>query len=132
MANKFKGEVDFEAQGKNWVLRLGMNDLIELQEKLGIEEDDLAKFFFQLARSMGRSMKKTRTAITVALKGNQPETTEETAGEIITELGFKRTGDLLAEAIKWAMPDPPEGGEKDKGKGRSPGASTSTTQPALD
>jgi hypothetical protein len=126
MANRFKGEVDFEAQGKSWVLRLGMNDLIELQEALGYGEDD-DKFLRELGQMRG--MKKIRKIVFIALRGLQADVTEQVAGDIVTELGFQKIVGLVSEALKWSMPDP-QGG-KDSGKARSPGVTSSSTLPGL-
>jgi hypothetical protein len=46
------------------------------------------------------------------------------AGDIITELGFAKVGEIIAEALGWAMPDKSQashGTTKGKGVAASPG-----------
>jgi hypothetical protein len=127
MANRLRGEVDFVALDKTWTLRLSMNDLIALQEKLGFGDDDDA-FLTQLGQIRG--MKRLRTIVHVALAGRQPDITEQQAGDIITEVGFQKVFGLVTESLKWSMPDPePAGAEGGKA---SPGATTSTLPPVQD
>ena len=121
MANKPKGEIQFEALGEQYILRLGVNDLIAVQDALGMGEDDAA-FLERIGRLLG--LKSLRT---IAWKGvrltNGEEITEELAGEIVTELGIEGFGQKIAEAIRWAWPDAKakKGGEAKKGKAGSPG-----------
>jgi hypothetical protein len=123
MANKLRGEVAVEiGEGKDrkaYVFRLGVNEMIEVQTALGIENDE--KVFSVLGKL--RNFKTVRTIVFHGLKGRTPDITEESAGEIITELGMSRTHDIILEALRWAMPEP----EKTEGKAnaRSPGMSPS-------
>jgi hypothetical protein len=119
MANKFRGEVEFEALGQKWTLRLGMNAWITLQEELGFAEDD-AGFLSSITRVRG--MKKIRTMIEVGLREKHPEMTPQIAGDIITDLSIPRATQLVQQALMWAMPDVEA--ETETGKAPSPGGSS--------
>jgi hypothetical protein len=124
MANKLRGEVEIkvgsEGAQKTLVLRLGMNELIELQDELGYKDRD-EEFLEDLKSGHAlRSLKRTRTALRRALLHRQPDTTDEMAGDVITEIGVPRTNTLLSEALRWSMPDR-ELSSPGKGEGRSAG-----------
>ncbi len=125
MANKLKGEVEISIgegdERKTLVFRLGMNELISLQDALGYTDDKEEKFLADV--DSGRAfngLKKTRKAVRFALLSRQPETTEEEAGEVVTELGPQRIGEIIREAFKWSMPEKESG--TSKGKDPSPSA----------
>lgn len=104
MANHQKGEVEVEALGKKLVFRLGVNEMIELQNALGLADQDdafLAVFDEHRLRNLGQ----IRRVILFGLKGSWPEVTEGDAGEIITEVGLVRAGEIIRDALKWALPD---------------------------
>lgn len=120
MANKLKGEVEVEVgdgeKKRTLVFRLGINELIGLQEALGMGDDD-EKFLATLDR-LRVSLRKLRIGVRAALLCHQPDTTEEQAGEIITELGFRRVGEIFDQALRWALPEPAGAGAgHSKGKG---------------
>lgn len=133
MANRLKGEIDETlppelegAAGLTVRFRLGMNELINLQEALGYGDDD-ERFMAEVDSGKAfRGLKRIRTAVLHALLKHQPEMTQERAGEIVTLLGPDRVGELLTEAMKWAMPEPAESKGQKRGKGAaSPGAPSS-------
>lgn len=106
MANRFRGEIAVEVgegvtrQALIW--RLGNNELIGLQDALGMKDDDER---FLLTIDKPGSFKRLRTIGFWALKHGQPEITEEQAGDYITELGVPRVRKLIDESLMWAMPD---------------------------
>ena len=106
MANRLKGEVAVdigEADSKRTVIfRLGINELIALQKEYGLETDDES---FLVALDNKKSLKRRRALIRAAMLYAQPQTTEEEAGEIITELGIKRMDEVIEETLRWALPD---------------------------
>jgi hypothetical protein len=111
MANHLKGEVVLEAGGEKLTFRLGVNEMIRIQDALGLAEDD-AKFLGALSNL--RSFKAVRTIVHSGLLRDQPETTEEQAGDVVTELGMGRVAEVIQQALRWAMPEkkPSAGGEK--------------------
>jgi len=121
MANKLRGEVEIAALGEHYVLRLGVNDLINIQDALGMGDDDAA-FLERMGRLTG--LKAVRT---IAWKGltaaKGEEVTEERAGEIVTDIGIAAFAANIQEAMRWAWPveTTKKGEPNKKGKARSPG-----------
>lgn len=98
--NLLKGEVEFTAGGKRWVLCLNFNALCSLEQVLGIRDGDFGR-----ALSGPTAI---RAAFFVGLKGRHPEITEEAVGDLLTELGMTKPSELVMEALKWAMPEAEE------------------------
>ena len=111
MANAQHGEVDIEVGGKTYTLRLGVNELCELQAALGLADDD-EKFMtiYGQARFM-RSLSVMRQAVRIAVGVEIMSLVE--AGSLITEYGFIKMQDAIGQCIKWSMPPskPSTGGE---------------------
>lgn len=102
MANNLKGEVEIKASGGPFIFRLGINEMISAQNDLGLAEDDQG--FLETLDNL-RSLKKIRTIVLNGLKRDQPDTTEEMAGDLITELGIERMVEVIKQALRWALPD---------------------------
>lgn len=116
MANKLAGEVEFEVGGKKHVLRLDVNALIAAQAAMRIEDDEA--FWGLLLNKLTGSLAGYRAIVYHGLKQTEPEITEEQAGEIITSFGSQKMLAVVAEAIRWALPDQKEAAPTDKGKPR--------------
>jgi hypothetical protein len=122
MANKLKGEVEVSAGEDSIVFRLGINELIELQDDLGIEDDEA----FLSAFDNLRSLKKLRKVVFHAMKHARPDVTEIEAGDLITDLGSEKIRELIGDALKWALPQPePRSPKAGKGPAASPGVKPS-------
>jgi len=126
MANRLKGEVavdvgDGEGR-KTLIFRLGINELIGLQDALGMKDDD-ERFLATIDRP--GSLKRLRAFAKAALLHHQPDTTDDQAGDVVTQLGIPKLRKIIDEAVSWAMPDKsdtPSGVTKGKGAAASPGA----------
>ena len=125
MANRLKGEIAVDlgegGERRTVIFRLGVNEMIGLQDALGLKEDD-EKFFAAIEKPRGVAT--LRTIVKWALLHAQPEMTDEDAGEIVTELGIPKIRRLIDEALTWALPektDIPPGATKGKGAAASPG-----------
>lgn len=118
MANKLAGEVGFEAGGKPYVLRLGVNEMISLMDAWGIPPDNLGALFEKLKGL--KSMVLLRELVLHSLRRDHPEMTLLDSGDIITQVGFDKMGDYIYEVIKWALPEPSE--EEGGGEGEAPKA----------
>lgn len=129
MANPQRGEVEFSALEKTWILRLGMNEMIGLCERFSLAEEDMTVIMHKLAGKMD-TPKGRRTAMLFALKENHPDITEEDVGRIISDISYPRSGELIIQTLRWAMPEPEKGnGAAERGKADgasvSPGVITS-------
>lgn len=125
MANRLKGEVAVEigegAAERTVIFRLGINELIGLQDAWEMKDDDEK---FLLALDDKRSLKRRRALVRAAMLSRQPDTTDEQAGEVISELGIRRVDEIIVEALAWALPPKQQvqsGVARGKGAAASPG-----------
>ena len=111
--SKRRGTVTFEAAGKSYQLRFGMNQMAQAEDVFGmpfgeiidrIQVDDGKKVRFGDLRGL----------FAVAL-GVKPEA----AGDLMDEIGTARATELLGECIRAAFPDE-EGGDAGNGKAQKP------------
>lgn len=100
MANSLKGEVAFEALGATHMLCFDFNALVELEDAL--EGADPA----ELARVTKGKMRTLRTVFWAGLRPtNGLRLTQDQAGDLISDIGAERAGDLIAEAFRLAQPE---------------------------
>lgn len=116
MANHQHGEVDFEAGGETYTFRLGVNELINIQDALGLADDD-ARFLVALDNLRG--FKQLRIVLYQGLRGRHPEITELEAGDVFTQIGFAKAAALIGQALRWALPEKEADEGKQKGVGKS-------------
>ncbi|HKQ02634.1 MAG TPA: hypothetical protein VJ735_20115 [Actinomycetes bacterium] len=109
MGNALRGEVDFEAEGQRYTLRLGCNELAQLMDMWGIAPENGFDMVERLKRL--RSPHILRDVVFQGLRKHQPTITLDAAGDVITVLGYDEMGDLIARALNRGMPPPPEPGE---------------------
>lgn len=128
MANHLKGEVEVAALGKTLTFRLGVNEMLEVQNGLGLADKD-ASFLAVFDGDQLRSLKTVRTIAFCGLKRDQPEITEQEAGDVVVEVGLLEFGAIIRKALRWALPDKDEG-ERDGAARPSPGPLSSSTRPA--
>lgn len=111
MANREKGEVSFEAQGKTWTLRFSTNALCELEDATG-------KGAMAVAEEMNdpeRVRIKTLRAMFWAGLTDNHDIDVKAAGDLMNEIGVDKAGLLIGEAFQASFPDA-EAGEAAKGK----------------
>lgn len=112
MANPHKGEVSFAVGGKARTVRLSTNAICVLESELGLGVDSIS------ARMVQGYLSVLRSVLRVALNDG---TTDEEAGDMIDELGPRKTVEILIRTFKLAFPDttadadPPTGGEAGTG-----------------
>jgi len=108
MANDIRGEVGFQAIGKDWILKLGNGAVRHVENATG-------KSFPQIGRELADSETASITLLTqvfwAALKSRQQDVTIEDCDEIIDDIGHARAGELLGEAFTLMQPKAAEGGE---------------------
>lgn len=90
--------VDFEADGKVWTLRYGINALCALEGLTGRKAMDV------LAGLDGDSMQMADFR-TVFQAGITEKISGDAAGDIIDAIGIPMAADLLGKAVKLAFPD---------------------------
>ena len=127
MANHLAGEVEVLALGKTLIFRLGVNEMLEVQNGLGLADKDDA-FLAVFDEDRLRNLKTVRAIAFYGLNRDQPEITERDAGDVVVEIGLLRFGDIIREALRWALPDKDEGA-RDGAARPSPGPPSSSTRP---
>lgn len=127
MANHLAGEVEVLALGKTLIFRLGVNEMLEVQNGLGLADKDDA-FLAVFDEDRLRNLKTVRAVAFYGLNRDQPEITERDAGDVVVEIGLLRFGDIIREALRWALPDKDEGA-RDGAARPSPGPPSSSTRP---
>lgn len=90
------GEVSFEAGGARHILRYGINELCQLEDRLNI---DVARLAQKMAE--GLNMRTLRTIFACGLSG---DLADDAVGKIIDGVGLQRAGELVAEAMQAAFP----------------------------
>lgn len=120
MANPHKGEVGFEVDGKEWVLRYSANALCTLEDELDM---GTAALVAELQKPDGVRMATLRTVFWAGLQDRQQDVTREQAGELMSEIGFANVGPLIGEAFGHAFAEakkkarPRKGGKAGTGNG---------------
>jgi hypothetical protein len=127
MANHMAGEVEVVALGRPLIFRLGVNEMLEAQNGLGLADKDDA-FLAVFDEERLRNLKTVRAIAFYGLKRNQPEITEQEAGDVVVEVGLLKFGDIIREALRWALPEKDEGA-RDGAARPSPGPLSSSTRP---
>lgn len=106
MVNPLKGEVEFEAEGKTWVFRLGTNEFASLMGAWGIPPQDGVTVFAVLEQHI-KSPVILRTVFHHALHRHQPQTELDEVGDLLTILS-DRAYDIVAQAFRRGIPVPNE------------------------
>ena len=127
MANHLKGEVEVSALGKSLTFRLGVNEMLEVQNALGLADKDDA-FLAVFDSDRLRNLKTVRTIAFHGLRRDQPDITEQEAGDLVVEVGLLKFGEIIREALRWALPEKDEE-TRDGAPRPSPGPSSSSTRP---
>jgi hypothetical protein len=100
------GEAEIRALGKVLTLRLGMNELIEIEAALKITPQEQAEkggFLKAFSARVDISYPDLRTVFFHGLRGGFPELTMVQAGEVVTELGIDKAGDVILAAMGWVF-----------------------------
>lgn len=121
MANSLRGQVDFDAGGKLYKLSFSTNALVELEEKLDMSVNEIAKLMGEPERFR---MKTLKVVFWAGLQDYQPGLTLEAVGEILRHQLPNETTELVSKAFALTWPSeeggaarPPE--EKAAGNGQA-------------
>jgi hypothetical protein len=109
MANQHKGEVEFEADGRSYKLRLSANAYCELEDALGKDADEIIQEITSTKKKV--SLKVLRVVFWKALEDCQEGTTFDEAKRILKTISPIEMGVLLGHTIRASMPDAADGGE---------------------
>jgi len=98
VANKERGEVSIDVDGKRYIFRLTVNAICEIETETG-------KPFEAAARELqSGQMRTVRLFVWAALRHQHPDLTLEQAGDIMTSAGLQDVLAPLVEAIHLAFP----------------------------
>lgn len=111
MANKIKGEVEFNSGGMIFTLLLDFNALCDLEDDFPGLMDGTAEI---------KSPKAIRRVFHAGLAEHHPDLSEREAGAIIQDLGLERAGVLIKESFEASFPAPKGGAARPRKQ--SPGA----------
>lgn len=95
MANRLKGEYDFEVDDKTYTVRLGANELIDASG-LGVDINDMASL---------STISSIRALLWVGLRAAHPDLDLLAVGNLMTDMGIKRAGEVMNASLKAAFPD---------------------------
>ena len=94
-ANRLKGEVAFEADGKGYVLLLDFNALCDLEDDLPGLMDGTAEI---------KSPKAIRRVFHAGLYAHQPDLDVRAAGAIVQAIGLEAAAVLIKESFAASFP----------------------------
>lgn len=114
MANKVRGQIPAEFQGKRINLILSTNSICELEDAAGLAIDEFLERFQPESKRKVR-MKDLRLMFWALMLDEMPKATLKDAGALIDELRGDHNR-IMAEAVAAAFPDPGEAGEDQAGK----------------
>lgn len=97
MANREKGEVSFEAGGKQYTLRYSSNALCELEDALNLGINDI------IARMKNMRVKDARAIFWAGLTDNHPDIDLKAAGRMLDEIKIEKATSLITEAFSLAF-----------------------------
>lgn len=116
MDSSKKGVVSFGADGQTYGLVFDFNAMCLIEDEFDMSVDEIG------AKKTWRA-KEVRSLFRIGLSRQHPDIDDEQAGEIISEIGAGRAGELIGEAFKAANSTTKEG----KGKPRPRTGAASTT-----
>lgn len=101
MGNPIKGEVDFRVGDKTYRLRLSINQIIEVEDLLGVGIIKIAGMFNNVESLTAGSV---RAVLWGALREHHPEVDIMGAGEIMAEARLQPTIEHVGQALQAAFP----------------------------
>lgn len=109
MANDIRGEVAFQACGKDWIMKLGNGAVRHVENETG-------KTFVQIGAELSDTSKASITLLTTvfhaSLIKHHPGVTLSDCDDIIDDIGHEEAGTLLGKAVKAMQPQRKGGGDR--------------------
>lgn len=100
MANRERGEVSFEADGKTWTLSFGTNAICGLEAEM---DKPAGAIFASLDGSV--DFRTFRSVFRAGLARHHKGLKLDEAGDLIDEVGLSEAARLVGESVKASMPD---------------------------
>lgn len=108
MANRERGEVAIELDGKTYLMKFDMNALIHIEEATDKSYDEV---FASL--SAKPRLKLVRAVLWGALVGQHPDLTEDAVGTIISQFGIVKVVERMNAAAALMTPEQKKGAGAD-------------------
>jgi len=126
MANKHRGELAFEVEGKNYTLCYSTNALCEMEGALDVSISEIGAMLGDVGKM---KMKTVRAVLWAGLTDRHAGITIKQTGEIVDAISMPRAIELIGEAFKLSF-----GEGRAAGNGvadpRPPGSQPDGTGPA--
>jgi hypothetical protein len=106
MANRERGEVEFQSLGKAWTLKLGVNAMCEIEDATGKSISEIGAL---LGDPKTATIKLLRTVMWGALRDHHDDIAAKDVGAVIDGIGMNEAGRLIGEAFTAATPEVKEG-----------------------
>lgn len=107
MANPLRGEVELATPDKTYIMRMGINAIVSIEDHFDKGINAIAS---DLGQAEGMRIGNLRTIVMYALREHEPGITAEQAGEVIGKAGFAATAEAIQKAMVAAFPSA-EGGK---------------------
>lgn len=101
MANKLRGEIEIEAGGKTYTLRMSINAIAEIEQRLNLGINEIAAALSDMPRLRIGTL---RAIVWGCLREHHKDLAIEDAGEIIGEMGVQLTLERINAAFLVAFP----------------------------
>ncbi|MEF2551989.1 hypothetical protein VQ042_11560 [Aurantimonas sp. A2-1-M11] len=101
MANDLRGEVEFDALGKKWTMRLGNGAVRSIEAKTGLAFPAIGK---ALGDEETARIELFTTVFMGSLQGRHPDITMEDCDDIIDDIGQEHAGVLIGQAFERMQP----------------------------
>lgn len=101
MANDIRGEVAFQALGRDWTLKLGNGAVRDIEASTGKPFPQVGK---DLADEATASISLLTLVFCAALKKQHPDINMNVCDDIIDEIGHEQAGTLLGQAFLLMQP----------------------------
>lgn len=101
MANRQKGEMSFDADGKTYVLCFSSNALCELEDAIGVGVVRLGEL---LSNVETLKLKDVRAVLWAGLTDHQKGIDVKSVGRIIDTIGIARAVEIISSGMSLAFP----------------------------
>lgn len=97
MTNPMRGEASFELEGERYTLTFSFNELVALEDEMGVKVEDLAATLSEKARTI-------RTVFRICLEAKHGAMTDQEAGNLISAIGPAAAAEVVGKALAAAFP----------------------------